>query len=511
MSNVTIRCPSCGFSRQIPYDKVPDGPRRITCPKCQENFIYTKPDEAPAEDPGMKVPFPAEANSMSQPDQAPVATAEISPIASNGPHFQPDPAEMTNIGELFQESWTLYKSRFGLLIGLCLLGIAGFIAPILLAGGLASMTTAGGVIFVSLVAFGVLGGILCGIWCFGGLLSAVVDDSLNLKGALQRGAGIILPFAWVSFLSTFIICGGYLLLIIPGIILSVWFVFAKFSLVKDDVRGMSALLKSKEYVRGQWFNVAIRLLLIWAVSGMIGAIPLAGPFLSLAFFPFTMIFQYLIFRDLQQIKGDVPYPCGIGNKLVWPAVSLLGLIAVPALGLYLVGFSSFGSLAHLASLSKGRILQGERTQQNISPQDPPLGTASPATPGENGSSETGPAATTDTIGASPSEETTPESVSVFIYAVNYTGEVRVNGTIIQKLEGEPDMQYNYNLDGKSFHYGQNRVEVNFAEIPNPPSNMLEVHLRISRYLPGGQKVVLGEWHINDKGNGSRTFDFEIPK
>jgi len=73
------------------------------------------------------------------------------------------------------------------------------------------------------------------------------------------------------------------------------------------------------------------------------------------------------------------------------------------------------------------------------------------------------------------------------------------------------MQYNYNLNGKSFNYGQNRVEVSFAELPNPPSTMLEIHMRVSRYLQDGQKMVLGEWRINDKGTGTRTFDFEIPK
>jgi len=103
------------------------------------------------------------------------------------------------------------------------------------------------------------------------------------------------------------------------------------------------------------------------------------------------------------------------------------------------------------------------------------------------------------------------NVSVFIYAVNYTGEILANSTVIQNLEGEPDMQYNYNLNGKSFRYGQNRIEVKFAELPNPPSTMLEIHMRVSSYLPNGEKKILGEWRLNDKGTGTKTFDFDIPK
>lgn len=507
MSNVSISCPSCGFSRLLPKDKVPDGPRKVTCPKCRETFIYTKPEEAPAEEPGGAAPVPEETAAASA-RQPSVPATEHSPEPATGSSFEPVPAVMTDIGELFQESWTIFKNRFATLIVLCLLGIAGFIAPILLSGGLASMTTVGGVPFVSLITLGVLVGILCGTWCYGGFLSAIVHDGLKLKGALERGKGLILPLVWVSFLSAFIVCGGYLLLIIPGIIFSVWFVFGQFVLAQDETRGMGALLKSREYVRDQWFNVAIRLFLIWAVSGIISAIPLAGPFLSLAFFPYVMIFQYLIFRDLLQIKGDVPYPCGIGNKLVWPAVSLLGLLVVPALVISLVGFSLFGALSRLAPLAKEKIMQGEQTiPLQVNPQD----STAPAIPGEGGTTETTPAPPTDTSGAVSSDQISPESISVFIYAVNYTGEVRANGTTIQRLEGEPDMQYNYNLNGKSFRYGQNRIEVSFAEIPNPPSTMLEIHLRVSRYLQDGQKVVLGEWRINDKGTGTRNFDFEIPK
>jgi len=511
MSNVTISCPSCGFSRQIPYDKVPDGPRKVTCPKCQEIFIYTKPEEAAGAESPRVAPIPEDTSASSQADQAVDTSPENNPDPLAELRSRPARAAMTDIGELFSESWTIFKSRFATLIGLCLLGIAGFLTPILLSGGLASMTTIGGVTFVSLLTLGFLVGILCGTWCYGGFLSAVVDDGLNLREALQHGKGIILPLVWVSFLTAFIVCGGYLLLIIPGIIFSVWFVFGQFVLVQDETRGMGALLKSREYVRGQWFNVALRLLLIWTISGIIGAIPLAGPFLSLAFFPYVMIFQYLILRDLRRMKGDVPYPCGTGNKLVWPAVSLLGLLVVPAFVISLVGVSLFGALSYLAPLAKEKIMQGEQAQQPIPLQVNPLEPAAPAMPGDGGVMDTRPSAPTDTSGAFSSDENAPQSISVFIYAVNYTGEVRVNGEVIQKLEGEPDMQYNYNLTGKSFRYGQNRVEVNFAELPNPPSTMLEIHMRVSRYLQDGQKTVLGEWRINDKGAGTRTFDFEIPK
>ena len=510
MNNLTISCPSCGFSRQIPYDKVPEGPRRVTCPKCTESFIYTKPDETSALESQEKIPAAPETDATPKDSQAAAAKPDSSSPPPSGPPPRPVTHELTDIGELFQESWTLFKRRFLILIGLCLLGIVAFIAPVLLSAGLVSMTTSGGVTFVAIITVGVLVGILCGIWCFGGFLCAVVDDGLNLKGALARGQGMILPLAWVSLLSGFIICGGYMLLIIPGIIFSVWFVFAQFVLVEDDVRGMSALLKSTEYLRGQWFSVALRLLLIWAVSGIVSVIPLVGPFLSLAFFPYVIIFHYLIFRDLRQLKGDVPFSCGTGDKLLWPGVALIGLVIVPAILISIAGFSMFGALSQLAPLAKGKVFQGAQTLQVEPQQEGQLVPAAPAMPAEGDSTEAGPASSEETPNVFSPDDEYP-NVSVFIYAVNYTGEILANSTVIQNLEGEPDMQYNYNLNGKSFRYGQNRIEVKFAELPNPPSTMLEIHMRVSSYLPNGEKKILGEWRLNDKGTGTKTFDFDIPK
>lgn len=510
MNKIPISCPSCGFSRQIPYDKVPEGPRRVTCPKCNETFIFTKPDVTSELEGQGETPVTPETVATPQGSQAAAAKADNSSPPPSGPPPRPVTRGLTDIGDLFQESWTLYKRRFFILIGLCLLGIAAFIAPVLLSAGLVSMTTSGGVTFVTIITIGILVGILCGIWCFGGFLCAVVDEGLNLKAALARGQGMILPLAWVSLLSGFIICGGYMMLIIPGIIFSVWFVFAQFVLVEDDVRGMSALLKSKEYLRGQWFSVALRLLLIWAVSGLVSVIPLVGPFLSLAFFPYVIIFHYLIFRDLRQLKGDVPFSCGTGDKLLWPGVALVGLVVVPAILISIAGFSMFGALSQLAPLAKGKVFQEAQTPQVDPQQEGQLVPAAPTMPAVGESTEAGPASSGETPNMFSPDDEYP-NISVFIYAVNYTGVILANGTVIQNLEGEPDMQYNYNLDGKSFRYGQNRIEVKFAELPSPPSSMLEIHVRVSGYRSNGEKIIFGEWRLNDKGAGTKTFDFDIPK
>jgi hypothetical protein len=360
MSKLTVSCPACGFSRVISAENVPEGPRRVTCPRCKEIFVFTKP--VPLET-GMETSVPGDSGPSSSgphgqpppsPDSPPASPgisgaqpdSDTSPASDEEPSPPPAATALTDIGEMFRQSWELFKKRFTTLILLYLLTLLAVFIPVAVATGLSFFMSgiAGVAALFVMVPLGVLVGIGCALWCYGGFLCAVMDDTLTLENALSRGKELILPLAWVFLLTCFIVTGGYLLFIIPGILFTVWFFFAQFVLPGEGVRGMEALLKSREYVRGQWLNVALRLLLIWAVSIVVGAVPFFGPILSLLFFPFVMIFHYLIYRDLRAIKGDIPYPCGTGDKLRWPGVALLGWILVPTLLFLLFGSIFCGKL-----------------------------------------------------------------------------------------------------------------------------------------------------------------------
>lgn len=351
MGLLTITCPSCGFSRQLPEENVPEGPRRVTCPQCKEIFVYDKaappgmkgeesptgcPEDA-APGPSLEQPAQSEAPSHS-PGEAPKAVAEESPapFSAASPN---KPAALTDIGELFRQSWELYQKRFAPLILLYLLTILAIVIPTLVAVGLGFFTTllAGGIAFFITVALGVLVGVVGSLWCYGGFLAAVLDDTLRLEDALRHGKELILPLAWIFLLGGFLVTGGYLLLIIPGVIFTVWFSLAQFIMPGENVRGLAALLKSREYVRGYWLEVALRLFLVWVVSGLVGAIPLFGPILALLFFPYLMIFHCLIYRDLRALKPDVSSSHGTKSKLLWPGVALVSWILVPTLLILLFG------------------------------------------------------------------------------------------------------------------------------------------------------------------------------
>lgn len=53
----------------------------------------------------------------------------------------------------------------------------------------------------------------------------------------------------------FLLVGGFLLFIIPGIIFIIWFLSGQYVLVSEDLRGFNALLRSKQLIQGNWWRI----------------------------------------------------------------------------------------------------------------------------------------------------------------------------------------------------------------------------------------------------------------
>lgn len=112
-----------------------------------------------------------------------------------------------------------------------------------------------------------------------------------------------------------------LLLIIPGIIFSVYYTFSGWALICEGHENTNALKRSKELVRGYWWAVVGRFFIFGIIIGVFFLI-LSAPLLFLSkgtapyalwqfikqlaqFFisPIVVIYSYLIFKELVKIKG----------------------------------------------------------------------------------------------------------------------------------------------------------------------------------------------------------------
>jgi len=72
---------------------------------------------------------------------------------------------------------------------------------------------------------------------------------------LQHAKTLIKPVIVVAVLQALVVFGGFLLLIIPGILFLVWFAFAQIAVVLDHQRGFNALDFSRDIVSGRFWSV----------------------------------------------------------------------------------------------------------------------------------------------------------------------------------------------------------------------------------------------------------------
>ncbi len=272
------------------------------------------------------------------------------------------------------QSWSLYKQRLGTFLGI-------MIIPVLVIIMLFAILAVGGslfvVLFLSKLASGGLGLILLlsiltflfliviflvQVWGQTALLYAIKDsqEGIGVVESYRRGWHKILPYWWIILLSMVITAGGFILLVVPGIIFAIWFSLAIFVLISEDKKGMSALLKSKEYVKGKWGGVLWRLFFISVTSFIISLVVafifgiLKVPFgsqisnLIIVLFvtPLVVTYSFLIYSNLKAIKGEIVFAPTARKKATFIIIGIIGLLVIPAIGIF--------SSVILASLNTSR-------------------------------------------------------------------------------------------------------------------------------------------------------------
>ena len=105
--------------------------------------------------------------------------------------------------------------------------------------------------------------LLFGLWTSVALMQAVkslLRDSqkLSWKESFGKTWPLLWPVIFTSILTTLVVVGGLLLLIIPGIIFMVWYLFSVQEVLFDGQRGIGAMRGSKRLVTGRWWSIAWR-------------------------------------------------------------------------------------------------------------------------------------------------------------------------------------------------------------------------------------------------------------
>lgn len=164
------------------------------------------------------------------------------------------------------------------------------------------------------------------------------EKPISVGEALKKAWKVLWAYWAVGFLVSVMVLGGYLFFIIPGIIFSIWFMFAVYVVALEGIGGMDALMKSREYVRGRWWSMLGRWLLIVIVVYAISYIPylllnglhyklaasIVQPILSLIATPLATAYFVLTYENVKTVSPVQTVP-GKG-KYLYITISVIGLL-----------------------------------------------------------------------------------------------------------------------------------------------------------------------------------------
>jgi hypothetical protein len=260
-----------------------------------------------------------------------------------------------SIGSLFRDSWDLYKERWQVLVEIVLL-------PTLI-------VVLGYVLFYLGFPFSILGGLIVFIGYIIFVFSMLplifsLHHTAGVDASYKATIGWFWAFVWVTILELLAVMGASIMLIVPGIWLGVALMLMIYVFVIEHRRGIDALRQSKDYIKGYWWAVLGRVLLlglIFLAATIIIEIPvmiiagnaariLVTMVLTLFFVPFSMIYQYVIFENLRALKpelADAQTKKGTGFIKTSAVVGIVvPVLAVCAL-IVAMGFGMFYNMRHI--------------------------------------------------------------------------------------------------------------------------------------------------------------------
>jgi len=171
---------------------------------------------------------------------------------------------------LWKQAFYFTRQRLDLVswyIGITIAGLLLFVLPVVLGLYIGSFEQPALMVLGVLI---VLAGWAAALWVMviaaAGLMYAVAaPTTTTFKAGWRWARPRFWAIAWLGLIVTLTLISGLSLLIIPGIIITVYTSFYFLSFIRSDTRGLHALAASTHIVYGRFWSVVGRLLLFGAV------------------------------------------------------------------------------------------------------------------------------------------------------------------------------------------------------------------------------------------------------
>ncbi len=313
----------------------------------QEN--YSSPEEKLSSEENI---IPEELVSAMKEEEKQSSDVSFSEMAPSG-------GKLPSIGSLFGRAFQIYGENFSKFFVLSLIFILLIYGSVILAtllfGGGSLLGFASGNKTAGLTTLGIMGIFYIFALVFiSGYFSAALMAGLIFilkereeKKSFSEVFGKAFSFAfrrgfalwWVLILVGFVITGSLFLLIIPGIMFFVWFLFSTYSCIYERKNGMNALMYSRDLIQGYWWRTFLRILLLLVLLvGINLLLALITPDSStvnvvinilegLIISPFVIVFYGLIYEDLKSVKaGQEISGVTTGRKAKYILTSVAGYV-----------------------------------------------------------------------------------------------------------------------------------------------------------------------------------------
>lgn len=215
------------------------------------------------------------------------------------------PGKMT-LGDIFSKALEIYREN-PIMIVPSLVPVAGLILGLIFFAGFVGLAAVSG--RERLLAFTAVGGIILFVIIL--IVLFIVAEGVTIEMVTEASAGrkVDLAIAWAasrskmepliltSVLAGIIIALGYVLLIIPGIILSAIFYFVAQEVMIDGKSGTEALRASYAFLKANLEDSIVIILASMAISLILPMIPLIGFLLSLVALPYIYALSTLLYLD----------------------------------------------------------------------------------------------------------------------------------------------------------------------------------------------------------------------
>jgi hypothetical protein len=261
-------------------------------------------------------------------------------------------SQLPSFFSLLKESFQVYKSKWKILFILSIIPFAfnaliGAATALIIAPPVRFLWIAVACFFVLSISYFIISA-----WLQTGTVMVLRNrtEALDIRQILRLAKPFIFPYIWVTLITLPIIILGFIFFAIPGIIFSTWFLFAQFVLIVENQKGIDAIAKSREYIRGYFGKILLLVLIAGFLMFLIMSIfesisknlPMGNYIYStilILIAPLPVIYYYLIYEHIKKIKnGAVAIPSA-KQKNFFVALAAIGTVAIMVIAGLLIYFA----------------------------------------------------------------------------------------------------------------------------------------------------------------------------